>query len=120
MEALYFCLGSLERKRIIHLLKAAGSYIYNTNSHYNKGDLQVTRRPQDCKGRTPEDYQVCPACKEMYSKVSLRRHASRCMQTFTKWDRNVMVMGRCVRADLHPCASETLRKKCFLIYEKIQ
>ncbi|KAK9872736.1 hypothetical protein WA026_019517 [Henosepilachna vigintioctopunctata] len=50
--------------------------------------------------------------KIFYSKTSLRKHAAKCLKT-DKRERNIMVMGRRVRSDIHPDACTVMKNSIF-------
>lgn len=57
-----------ERRRIIGQIRKKGNFVFNTNKHFNDGELIVSRRPQTKFKRHAQDYKVCANCKAFFSK----------------------------------------------------
>lgn len=64
-----------DRVSIISELRNKGTFIHNTDSSINKGQIIVSRRPCVYMGRKASDYIPCPSCNGFYKKDSLYKHA---------------------------------------------
>lgn len=70
----------------------------------------VSRRSKEVNEKK---YKVCPNCKDFYSKITLRRHYSKCGGFVKAPDRSLMVLSRKIRGRIHAKASVVLKTEVF-------
>ncbi|KAG5861198.1 hypothetical protein JTB14_018064 [Gonioctena quinquepunctata] len=78
------------------------------NKEYNEGYLIVSRRPKD-SAKSETDYRVCPSCKCVYSKYSIRKHYRKCIPNKKKGDRSILIRGKWVHGQVHENACPVLK-----------
>ncbi|VEN50567.1 unnamed protein product [Callosobruchus maculatus] len=104
--------NTLERKKIIDLIRKKGNFYFNTTNGVNHGELLVSRRPSEQLKKTASDYTTCYNCRGFFTKNSIRHHRAKCVEHKPN-DRQIMVMGRKLIGRIHPSASSILRKMVF-------
>ncbi|XP_043284902.1 uncharacterized protein [Venturia canescens] len=105
--------GNEERKKIINILRKAGTFEFNTNPKYNSGVLITSRRPNRKYNKKATDYITCIKCLGSYSISNIRHHIAKCDKSRKKSERSVLVLGRAVEGRLHEDASDKLRLEVF-------
>lgn len=108
---------TLERRKIIAVIREKGNFLFNSQTEYNDGELIVSRRPSNKLDRTARDFRACANCKAFFSINSLRMHFAKCTGRSSKKNRIVTVMSKQVMARMHSCATETVT--C-LIFPKLR
>lgn len=56
---------------------------------------------------------MCPYCKGMFSKSTIRKHYAKCIPSYQKGSRSVSVLSKRVHARVHKSASPILRDRIF-------
>lgn len=105
-------LGNLERKTIIATIRKKSSFVHNTRSRYNTGELIVSRRPTKAN-KPASHFTCCPKCKGYYTKNNIRHHFSDCNKKSI--GRRILVLGRKVQARIHNKASDVVKNVIFPI-----
>lgn len=104
--------GCHERKNMIQVIRNKGTFMHNV-SHFNTGELIVSRRPTKEYDRAPEHYKVCPSCKGFYSKKTIRRHFIKCDSQYISYDKSLSIKSNIVHGRIHHKASLVLKNKVF-------
>lgn len=72
---------SIERLRVIAVIRKLGDFVYNTDENHNKGFFIPVRRCQQGKELTAEDFVNCPKCSGFYTRNNIRHHYAECSQS---------------------------------------
>ncbi|XP_074028803.1 uncharacterized protein [Leptinotarsa decemlineata] len=103
--------GTEGRKRIIDGLRKQGCFEFNTDKNLNTGHLIVSRRTKYVKQSS--DYKICPYCKGMFSKNTIRKHYAKCIPSHEKGNKKMSILSKRVHAKVHKTASSILRDHIF-------
>lgn len=109
----YAVIGSVERRKIIDSLRKDGDHIFNTNETLNNGIQIVCRVSRKIK-RSNDHYRICPECKGMYSKLTLRHHYRRCHGHIMS--RDIVIRSRKLQRGIHKVACTILKEQIFPVF----
>lgn len=109
----YAVIGSAERRKIIDRLRKDGDHLFNINENLNNG-TQIVCRVSRKRERPNDHYRICPECKGMYSKLSLRHHYKRCHGR--TMSRDIVVRSRKLQRGIHKVACTILKEQIFPVF----
>lgn len=89
---------------------AEAQFRHNTDLEINTGSIIVRRRPSNRKHRTASHYIPCSSCKQMFSKLSLRAHFSKCNPNKVHGKRDVLLNSKRLHMVIHKKASTRLAR----------
>lgn len=101
IEILRFPAKHKERNRLLNVIRNKGTFLYNNDNEYNKGDLIVVRRPSVSLKHKDKDYTPCPCCGAYYIAKNLSRHMNRCSVSKSKVAGNAKSLSRIIQNEMN-------------------
>lgn len=98
---------------MIGKLRKKGNFLFNPKENLNDWELIVSRRPKTTSARKDTDYEACNICKGFFSKVSLRIHVKKYLESNSNVCKNELEKSRRVMGRLHKVATDIVWRKLF-------